>query len=912
MPDRTLQLFERLARIESRLEALERAAGQISTKPAEPDQLIQAEPTTYEAVETPAPQPGVLSAAYSNPSERTDSPAPSESDRQPENIEWTPEPVFSERRAKIDWSGVEALVAGRWYALVGGLVVTIGVALFVQFAVSQGWLQQIPGAVRCVLGAGLGVFLLSLGEVARRKLNPWSGVGLTIAGLGSLYASSYAAYALYKLMDPGATLLVLAAVAATGVVISAISGLGVVGVISLIGAYIAPLIASEGDSGYVYLPAYWGALFVVGHGLSVWKGSTFSLCRWLTNVATLAFGAGWIMRFGEQAPRIGLATLASTWLLVHAEAWFTARRADRSDSAELTEVDLLSLLNDPSFFSKAFKLRLRPITSFSVSVWSVVFGVFIAKQTGLVPQSSVPGLTGLAAFILACFMVTTQRVLNPRPHSRVERLASTLVATAGALLVATIAIALSGFAQALAMTMLGLGALGAGRWLRTRVLDLYGALVLVYATIRVLMWDSWNAAPDASGVHFIGFYLTEWTAACAGVGVAWLIYGSVTLSSRRRLQADPAAENLTAASEELFGESVWHHIVNKSLALGFFLLGAALIHQRATEEAVACAAAATTLVLSILAAWRRDNELRIVATLLLFVSTGLSCRVEWWHGLGQTSRVFGLVLRPGMLVPMACGAVALAHARLLSRAPNPWTVARAIAGLGVGLFAAGISHVDSQAASLCVAWLVIDWIVIASSIRASDLSLGVHALLVWFAVLLTWAVKFALDGWVNEPGPPLSNPGLWIAFGLAGTAVGIGRFSTERTAGDRRFFRLLGWWAAAFLIWIATSLEVARIAAHSAMDATSKGAAVSMWWGVFAVALLIVGYIRRNAPARGVALALLALGTAKALLFDLANVSTGWRAVSVVILGMLMVGVGIAYTHINRRLAAAEEPAEPT
>ena len=71
--------------------------------------------------------------------------------------------------------------------------------------------------------------------------------------------------------------------------------------------------------------------------------------RWLTNVATLAFGAGWIMRFGEQAPRIGLATLASTWLLVHAEAWFTARRADRSDSAELTEVDLLSLLNDPSY-----------------------------------------------------------------------------------------------------------------------------------------------------------------------------------------------------------------------------------------------------------------------------------------------------------------------------------------------------------------------------------------------------------------------------------------------------------------------------------------------------------------------------------------------------------------------------------
>ena len=63
------------------------------------------------------------------------------------------------------------------------------------------------------------------------------------------------------------------------------------------------------------------------------------------------------------------------------------------------------------------------------------------------------------------------------------------------------------------------------------------------------MWDSWNAAPDASGFTSSVLF-TEWTAAC-GVGVAWLIYGQ-TLSSRRRFHSRPRPENLTAASEELF------------------------------------------------------------------------------------------------------------------------------------------------------------------------------------------------------------------------------------------------------------------------------------------------------------------------------------------------------------------------
>ncbi len=913
------QIEARLAEIERRLAALERG----TTPPFPPQNLRATPPTELTPAESPERVAAETPDAAANTSPRIATPGavpprqvPSVQELEQEARRRAAALAYQRMRERqggerpalptIDWAKLESLIAGRWYALAGGLVVTIGVALFVQFAYKQGWLEQIPGSVRCMMGAALGFVLLGGGEWARRKVNEWASVGLTTAGLGSLYASSYAAYALYKLMDPGTTLLVLAAVAAIGVVLSATTSLSVVGLVSLIGAYLAPLIASEGHTGYVYLPPYWLGLLIVGDGLSVWKGATFAPCRWLVTLATIGFGAGWVFEFGDEAPRIGLAMLGGSWVLMHAETWWTAWRADRPGSTERTEQNLRELITDPFFYKKLVGLRLRPLTSLSSSVWVVLAGLEIARETSIVPQSAVPGAIALVAFLVACFMVGTHRVLNARPETRVERLASALCATSGSLLVATIAIALSGFPQVIALTALGLAALGAGRWLRTRVLDLYGGLVLLYAAGRVLLYDSWATAPNAPGVEFIGFYLTDWAAACAGVGAAWIAYALIVNWSRARAQAVADSPDAPSISEELFGQRVWNAITDFGLGLGIFLLGASLIHEKAQHEAIACAAVGAALAMAFAAAWRISNGLRIASLVVLGAATVTTGSLCWWSHAQGSLDVLGLIVRTEMLIPLACAGVAFLIAWLLSDASWKWeNVSKVVAGVATVLLVGSISHQDSSAAALCVVWLVICWGIALASRHVRGLALSVHALLVWLAALLLWADRFATNNWAGAKEPALLYPGLWLGLALAGTIVGLERIArpgVEPSLHPKA--KLFAWWTATLITWASTSLEVARIAGSLAIDSTSRGAAVSVWWGIFAIGLLAVGYWKRNAAVRGVGLGLLALGTAKAIFVDLAHVSSGWRAVSIVTLGLLMIGVAIVYARLSRRLAA--------
>ena len=1039
------QLEKRLEAIERRLLAIEQAGAQLPnlprvapSSPVVPTLVAPRLPTTPE--QTPIPRPAVP------PVSRDQSVVPQPLRREPVVEAAAPDDAFvwerqaaqqklrneaaRVRRARleqvsaapaIDWAKIESLVAGRWYALAGGLVVTIGVALFVQYAVKQGWLAQIPGWARCSMGGMLGVALLCAGEWARRKVNDWAAVGLTAAGLGSLYVSSYAAYALYQLMSPGTTLMVLAGVAGIGLAISALTSLSVVGLIAMLGAYIAPFIASSGNAGYVYLPAYWLALLIVGQLLSITKGGTFAMCRWFGAAATLLLGAGWIMKFGGASPQIGLAMLFGAWALFHAESSWTARRTDIQGTLEYSESDIPRILESPDFLKQTPSMRVRPLVSVSASAWATSLGVYAARESHLaVPQSLAPGVIGALALILACILVGPSGILNPRPKTKRERLAAALCATAGTLLVATVAIALSGFAQTIALTAIGLAALGAGRWLRTQVLDVYGGVVLLFAAGRVLFYDSWATAPNAPGLEVLGFYLTEWAAACAGIGVAWIVYAIVIALPRTPADADSPEQDtrfipahwieitknvglgigifllgaslmhqkaahesiacamigtalvfgLTAAlrrSDGLRGVSLvaiagatactiglswwtqrsgtvdfagfvlvpqmwvafanalsilamawilseaswrWAQIAkNIGLGIGISLLGAALMHQDAAHESIACAMIGTAVVFGLTAAFRRSDGLRIASLAALIAATVCTVGLSWWARRSGTTELAGLVLVPQMWVAFADGLAILAMAWVLSEASWRWAqVAKVVACLAVLLFVLGISHSDSSATSLCYAWLGICWACLLLARVTIGLAFEAHALLVWLVVLAAWGTKFAANDWIHSKAPPLLQPGLWIAFALAGTILGIRKLSKPRLIGQEAKAKALAWWAATTLIWASTSLEVARLSEMLPIDATARGAAVSIWWGMFAVILLVVGFWRDEPMVRRCGLGLLAVATGKALVIDLARVAAGWRAVSVVSLGLLMIGVGVVYARIAKSIAAGTTP----
>jgi uncharacterized membrane protein len=74
---------------------------------------------------------------------------------------------------------------------------------------------------------------------------------------------------------------------------------------------------------------------------------------------------------------------------------------------------------------------------------------------------------------------------------------------------------------------------------------------------------------------------------------------------------------------------------------------------------------------------------------------------------------------------------------------------------------------------------------------------------------------------------------------------------------------------------------------------------------MFGIALLAVGFVLRSAPARFLALGVIALTIAKVFLLDTATIAGIYRALSVTGLGIVLLGIGWLYQRVLYPRAAA-------
>ncbi len=78
-------------------------------------------------------------------------------------------------------------------------------------------------------------------------------------------------------------------------------------------------------------------------------------------------------------------------------------------------------------------------------------------------------------------------------------------------------------------------------------------------------------------------------------------------------------------------------------------------------------------------------------------------------------------------------------------------------------------------------------------------------------------------------------------------------------------------------------------------------------WLAFGIALLAIGFLLRSQPARLTALAVIALTIAKVFIIDTASISGIYRALSVIGLGVVLLGIGWVYQHVLYPRARTEE-----
>ena len=288
--DRMRTLEFRLALIERRIR--EGQPESSATPPATPDPRAAPESSI-------TPEPAPLEVA-SEPVSPDAAPPPL-----PPAEPASPPPVAAAARPS---PSLEERFGTQWVVWAGGFAVACGGFFMLRLSIEQGWFG--PGT-RVSLGALLALLLIAAGEWTRRKelITGIAGIAsahipsiLTAAGTTIAYADIWAAYALYNFLAPGTAFILLGFVALGTLAAALLHGPTLAG-LGLVGAYITPAVVSTGQ------PNYW-ALYVY---LMVVSAAAMALARarlwrWLA-VTAVAFGVLWTLP--------GLSDYRVDWLTPH-------------------------------------------------------------------------------------------------------------------------------------------------------------------------------------------------------------------------------------------------------------------------------------------------------------------------------------------------------------------------------------------------------------------------------------------------------------------------------------------------------------------------------------------------------------------------------------------------------------------
>lgn len=759
------EVLRQLDALDARLRRIEKSLGYLS--PVRPSQAVRGvalhpeSSATHDALSEPSPATLEAAAAPAAPS------VPAH--RLPSRLSPTPPPPAplpgrAPPRGTPPARNLEQLFGERVIAWVGAIIVVIGAALFVKLAYDQKWFTLAPW-MRCVAGGAFGAALVCAGEFLRRRVSPLAGAGALAAGIGTMYASAFAAYELYEILGLSATYALLAAISALGIVLAVLSRLVSVGFVGMLGGYLVPILLWSQTRDTLLLP---GHLLIIHVGACVLASrleGRFHALRALSMVATFFLGTLWTISQKDQPLTAPLVYLGLTWLLVHIDLLLIARRSQREDPPPLkARAGALALA------------RKLPIAiSLSFTAWAVVLGIFIVRATAPEADWLVPCVLAIAALIGACAEVRTPIPATPATSIRARLLSAranlapvaiVLLAECGALILLTLGITFDGPARALSIAGIALAAGVVAKAIRARNLVIYASFASLLAAADLTLYHAAFGTIHTNGSTHLGLVFTTWTWCMWTVAAVMLAIG--------RLSTGPARK-----------------LAHTMSGLGLGVLCLSFIHDDVTGTSLAWA----WLFIAALAAFAMPLVGRLIAIAAPPVIASLSTSIWAWPYLD-----------------------------------------------GAG---SGTVHTRPV----------------------------LHGLVLGLAI----ASLFALIGRRGTLDQPRETP--------------------------RRVLGVACWVASSLIFLMATSFEIARVAALLSGDEQARAAAVSIWWAVCGVLTIVLGFARSLANLRRAGLVLLYAAGFKIMILDFATISAGGRVVAFIGVGILMLLVGVVYARLSKRLS---------
>lgn len=200
-----------------------------------------------------------------------------------------PPPPPVPQRAPFDW---ESLIGVRLFSWMAGIMLAIAAILFLRYSIQHGLLSA---PVRLAIGVLTGAGLIVACELKAARRYPVTANALDAAGVAILFATFFAAHALWGLLGAGTSFLLMALVAAVAVALAIRRDSPFIAVLGLLGGFATPALLSTGQDRPI---ALFGYLLLLDAGLA-WVALQR---RWpLLSALALAFTTfyewTWVVRF---------------------------------------------------------------------------------------------------------------------------------------------------------------------------------------------------------------------------------------------------------------------------------------------------------------------------------------------------------------------------------------------------------------------------------------------------------------------------------------------------------------------------------------------------------------------------------------------------------------------------------------
>ncbi len=210
-------------------------------------------------------------------------------------------PVPPPSGSAFDWEG---LVGVKLFSWIVGIALALAAVFFLRYSIAAGWLQP---PVRVAIGVIVGVALLALCELRPARKYPVTANALDASAVAILFATFFAAHALWHLLSAGLAFLLMVAVTGIAVLLSVRRDSIFIAILGLLGGFSTPALLSTGENRPFTL---FGYLLLLNAGLAwVAYQKKWPVLTAISLILTTIYQWAWVIKFltaGQLSLSVGI------------------------------------------------------------------------------------------------------------------------------------------------------------------------------------------------------------------------------------------------------------------------------------------------------------------------------------------------------------------------------------------------------------------------------------------------------------------------------------------------------------------------------------------------------------------------------------------------------------------------------